>query len=239
VSHFCDIWRHWSESTSQLIPFCLTTTRIIAETRSLKNFGWLLHRPYCWLGSNLKYWLRLQPKMQTPAGVHSGTVIIPGPHQIKHYVHRCGSTQLFGVCRIFAQIFPNLPEKFLCDFAYIFLPQRSWRTLFFICPPKKAFMYFLQTLGSFFEINNVEHHFCLDFQGFCSDIPGFWTDFRQIETFGEPPPATPLIMSRPLVPCLETICMTSFADVNLHQFLLFAHFTGLMLFADLHISSII
>jgi len=31
-------------------------------------------------GSNLKYWLRLllQPKMQTPAGVHSGFVIISG-----------------------------------------------------------------------------------------------------------------------------------------------------------------
>jgi len=27
-------------------------------------------------GSNLKYWLRLQPKMQTPAGVHSGTPLL-------------------------------------------------------------------------------------------------------------------------------------------------------------------
>ena len=64
MSHFCVIWRHWSENTSQLIPFCLTTTSIISEIRSLKNFYWLLHRPWCWL--------RLQPKMQTPAGVHSG-----------------------------------------------------------------------------------------------------------------------------------------------------------------------
>jgi len=42
----------------------------------------------------------------------------------------------------------------------------------------------------------------------------------------------------PLMPCLETICMDSFADVSLHQIILFDHFKGLMLFANLHFSSI-
>ena len=61
VSHFCDIWWHWPENTSQLIPFCLTTTSIITEIRSPKNFDLLLHRPQCWL------LLRLEPKILTPA----------------------------------------------------------------------------------------------------------------------------------------------------------------------------
>jgi len=29
----------------KLIPFCLTTTSIITEIRSLKKFDWFLHRP--------------------------------------------------------------------------------------------------------------------------------------------------------------------------------------------------
>ena len=44
-TYFCDIWRHWSENKSQLIQFCWTTTKIVTEMRSLKNFGCLLHRP--------------------------------------------------------------------------------------------------------------------------------------------------------------------------------------------------
>ena len=60
----------------KLIPCCLTTTSITTEIMSLKNFNWLLHidSGSC-SGSNLKYWLqlRLQPKMHTPAAVHSGS----------------------------------------------------------------------------------------------------------------------------------------------------------------------
>jgi len=33
-------------------------------------------------------------------------------------------------------------------------------------------------------------------------------------------------MSRPLMPCLETVCMDSFANVSLHQIVLFSHFKG-------------
>jgi len=61
VAHFCDIRQCWSENTSQLIPFCLTTTSFIAEIRFLKNFDWLLHRTQCWLR------LLLEPKILTPA----------------------------------------------------------------------------------------------------------------------------------------------------------------------------
>jgi len=47
------------------------------------------------------------------------------------------------------------------------------------------------------------------------------------------------IVSVPLMPCLETICMTSFADANLHQTFLSDQFKDLMLFTNLHFSSII
>jgi len=60
-SHFWDIWRQWAENTSQLISFYLTTTSIITEIWSLKNFDSLLHRPKCWLR------LLLEPKILTPA----------------------------------------------------------------------------------------------------------------------------------------------------------------------------
>ena len=80
VSHICDIWRRWSENTSQIIPFSLKTTSIITEN--------LISPLKCLIGSctdlnvdsgscsglNLKYWLR--QKIQTPAGVHPGSVII-------------------------------------------------------------------------------------------------------------------------------------------------------------------
>ena len=68
--------RPWSENTSQLIPFCLTTS-IITEIRSLKKLigSCADLNGDSGSGSNLKYclWLLLQPKMQTPARVHSGS----------------------------------------------------------------------------------------------------------------------------------------------------------------------
>jgi len=35
--------------------------------------------------------------------------------------------------------------------------------------------------------NNVEHHFCPDFQGFFPDFQGFFPGFPQIKTFGSTP----------------------------------------------------
>ena len=42
VLHLCDIWRRWSENTSQLIPFSLKTTRLKPDTRIvyLKKWFW-------------------------------------------------------------------------------------------------------------------------------------------------------------------------------------------------------
>ena len=44
------------------------------------------------------------------------------------------------------------------------------------------------------------------------------------------------ITSGPLMPCLEIVCMDSFANVSLHQILVFSHFKGT---TNLHVSSII
>jgi len=41
------------------------------------------------------------------------------------------------------------------------------------------------------------------------------------------------VMPRLAMPCLETICMNSFAHVSLHQILLFDHFLGLIPFTIL------
>jgi len=78
VSHFCNLWRPWSENTSQLIPICLTTTSITTEIKSQKFLLGSCTDLHVDSGSNLKCWLRLllQHKMQTPAGVHSSSVII-------------------------------------------------------------------------------------------------------------------------------------------------------------------
>jgi len=74
VPHSCDIWRHWSENTSQLIF-------VWQQQAWLQNLGPLkILIGSCTYfkvdsGSNLIYWhqLLLQPKTQTPAGVLSGT----------------------------------------------------------------------------------------------------------------------------------------------------------------------
>jgi len=82
VSHCCDIWLRWSENTPQLIPFCLQTISIITEIitgllKYLISSCTDLNVDSCSF-SNLKYWLRLllRPKIQTPVGVHSDSVII-------------------------------------------------------------------------------------------------------------------------------------------------------------------
>jgi len=77
---------NWSENTSQLFPFCLKTTSIFTEI--LIGPSKILIGSCTYLnvdsslgscsGSTLKYspWLLLRSKIQTPAGVHSGSVII-------------------------------------------------------------------------------------------------------------------------------------------------------------------
>ena len=77
---------------------------------------------------------------------------------------------------------------FCATFAYKFSPTKIMNTIFVMISQKRS-----SYVGRhFLKWNNVGHHFCLDFQGFCPD-------FRQIKTFGDalappaPPPPTPLI----------------------------------------------
>ena len=120
----------------------------------------------------------------------------------------CKSKQIFGMQRIFAQIFPNLPKKLSCSFCRPFL----WSDL-----QKMVFTCFSAIFGRHISKSNiVGRYFCPDFQGFCRDIYGFCSDFQgfcqnfqrfcpnfqgfcpdfqQIKTFGgalAPPPPTPL-----------------------------------------------
>jgi len=82
--------------------------------------------------------------------------------------HNC-----LGCAEFLPKFSQTCPKSFCATLPTYFSHKDHEEHSFLYAPQKKAFMYFLQTLGSFFEINNVEHHFCLDFQGFCSDIPGF------------------------------------------------------------------
>ena len=92
--------------------------------------------------------------------------------------------KFLGVRRIFGGIFPNSPEKFLCDYP---LPEHFWDEL-----QKKAFMLFCKqwtpiSARIFKYLSQIFWDFT-DFQGFCQD-------FLQIKTFGgvlTPPPPTPL-----------------------------------------------
>jgi len=77
--------------------------------------------------------------------------------------------------RIFARIFPNLPEKFFCGFAYKFSPAKIMKIFFWYEHHKKVFMSFSAKVG---------RHFFPDFRRLRTDFQGFCPDFRQIKTLG-------------------------------------------------------
>ena len=61
--------------------------------------------------------------------------------------------EFLGIRRIFARIFPNLPEKFWATLSTNFFPQRSWRP-FLGRPPKKGLhVFFCKRWTPFYEIN--------------------------------------------------------------------------------------
>jgi len=67
------------------------------------------------------------------------------------------SKQIYGVRRIFSRIFPNLPEKFLCDFCLQIISHKDHEKLILVWPPKKGLHMFLgaiflsqTTLGAMF-----------------------------------------------------------------------------------------
>jgi len=75
--------------------------------------------------------------------------------------HRCKSRQIFGVRRIFAQIFPNSPKSFCATSAYKFFP-RNIKTSFWCNIQKKSSCVFLQILGVIFTriFRNFAQIFC-------------------------------------------------------------------------------
>jgi len=94
--------------------------------------------------------------------------------------------------RIFARLFPNLPEKFLCEFSLQIFSHKDHKDLSLVWPSKQlSSRIFLQTLGPFFEgeqslapflpgfsmIFPDFQGFCPDFQEFCPNFQGFCPDF--------------------------------------------------------------
>jgi len=69
-----------------------------------------------------------------------------------------GASKFLGVKGFFAQIFPNLPKKLLCNFCRPFL----WCDL-----QKMVFNFFLQTLGTIFRSQTMlDAHFAQIFNDF-------------------------------------------------------------------------
>jgi len=95
-----------------------------------------------------------------------------------------GASKFLGVRRIFARIFPNLPQKFLSDFSYKFSPTKIMKTVFWYDRQKRSSRVSLQTLGAIlWNINNIGRHFCPDFQVFFSFFQDCFPDFWHIKTF--------------------------------------------------------
>jgi len=109
-----------------------------------------------------------------------------------------GGGKLLGVRSIFAQISPNLPEKFLCGVCLQISPTKIMKTFSLCGLQKKVFMCFSANVGlHFLKANKVGRHFCPDIHGVCSHFQGFRPDFQQIKTFRgalASPPTTPVVM---------------------------------------------
>jgi len=108
--------------------------------------------------------------------------------------HRCSSKQIFGCARIFSLLLPNLPKKFLCDFAYKFSPTKIMNTIFGMISKTALHVFFCKHWAAFFEMKQRWAPFLPGFSGI---LPRFSTN----QTFGSvlappappaPPPPTPL-----------------------------------------------
>jgi len=105
-----------------------------------------------------------------------------------------GASKFWG---IFDRIFPNLLEKFLCDFCLQIFPQKDHEDLFWCDFQNKIFICFSANVGRNFQ-TTFGHHFCLNFQGFLPRfsgvLPGFSTNQNFWGALASPPP-TPLVLS--------------------------------------------
>ena len=87
-----------------------------------------------------------------------------------------GASKFLGVRRIFAQIFPKLPEKFWATLPANFFPQRSWRP-FFGWPPRKVFVCSSAKTPfygrHFMKSNKIGSHFARIFKDFAQIFKDF------------------------------------------------------------------
>ena len=86
-----------------------------------------------------------------------------------------GAGKFLGVRKIFARIFPNLPETFWATLLTNFFPQRSWRPFFGMTSLLRDDLGMKKGLHI---SNKVGRHFCQDFQIFCPNFQGFCQDFQ-------------------------------------------------------------
>ena len=99
------------------------------------------------------------------------------------------SGKIFGVLKIFARMFSNLPEKFWATLPTNFFPQRSWRPFFGMTSGwKKVFMYF----SSLYEIKQGWAPFLPRFSDilprFSRILPGFSINQNLQGCLCTPPP---------------------------------------------------
>jgi len=87
----------------------------------------------------------------------------------------------------FAQIFPNLPEKFLCDFCPQIFYHKNNKDLFLMWPPKKGFhVVFCKRRLPFFEVKQGWAPFLHRLSGILSKFFVFAGIFRNFgQMFGE------------------------------------------------------
>jgi len=67
-----------------------------------------------------------------------------------------GASKFLGVRRIFAQIFPNLPKKFLCDFHLQIFSHKNYEDLFGVTSKKSLHLFFCRRWRHFLKSNCYE-----------------------------------------------------------------------------------
>ena len=94
-----------------------------------------------------------------------------------------GAIKFLGVQRIFTQIFPNLPKKFLCNFCRPFFSV-TFQKMVFTCFPANVGRQFFEVKQRWAPFMPKFLVFFLDIWGFCSDFQGFCPNFQKIKIFG-------------------------------------------------------
>ena len=107
-----------------------------------------------------------------------------------------GVGKVLRVRRIFARIFPNFPETFVCDFAYRFSPTKIMKTFFGVNSKKMSSCVFQQTLGAIFlNQTTLDAVFVRIFRGFALIFRDFAQVFDKSKfwVYPAPQPLAPLM----------------------------------------------